>query len=211
MPTVRILVADDHDVLRRGVREILEHNPNWKVVAEASNGQEAIEKAKAFEPDIAIVDFSMPGMNGLDASREIAKSLPHTKVLILTVHDSDALIQETRQAGAHGYICKRESERDLIAAIKALASNKTFFPAAMTADTHRPFNSERRTQPRLTSRQKEIVKLLAEGLHSEKIAARLGIRRKTVETHRYNIFLRTNCHSAADLVRYAIRNRIIEA
>lgn len=212
MTGLRILVADDHDVLRRGVRVTLEDNPNWKVVAEASDGEEAVEKAKAFEPDLAILDFSMPKLNGLDAAREIVRSLPHTKVLILTIHDSDDLIQELRQSGVHGYIRKSESNRDhLVSAIKAVVTNKAFFPPLIAANTHRPFKSDRRqAKPRLTTRQKEIVKLLAQGIRSEKIAETLGISRKTVETHRQNIFLKTNCHSAANLVRYAIRNGIIE-
>jgi DNA-binding NarL/FixJ family response regulator len=212
MPALRILVADDHDVLRRGVRVTLEDDPSWKVVAEACDGQEAIEKARAFEPDIAILDFSMPKLNGLDAAREIVRSLPHTKVLMLTIHDSDDLIQELRQAGVHGYIRKSESDQDhLISAVKALVTNKSFFPRLITPNAHRPFKSDRRrNKPRLTTRQKEIVKLLAQGIRSEKIAETLGISRKTVETHRQNIFLKTNCHSTANLVRYAIRNGIIE-
>jgi DNA-binding NarL/FixJ family response regulator len=212
MSALRILVADDHDILRRGVRVTLEDNPNWKVVAEASDGQEAIEKAKAFEPDVVILDFSMPKLNGLDAAREIVRSLPQTRVLMLTIYDSDDLIHELRQAGVHGYIRKSESQQDhLISAVKALVTNKPFFPPSITPNTHRPFKSDRRhNKPRLTTRQKEIVKLLAQGIRSEKIAGMLGISRKTVETHRQNIFLKTNCHSTANLVRYAIRNGIIE-
>src|SRR5438309_3101475 len=131
MPGVRLLVADDHDVLRRGVRVILEDNPNWTVVAEARDGQEAIEKANELKPDIAILDFSMPKSNGLEAAREILRSLPHTKVLILTIHDSDVLIQEMRQAGVHGYVRKRDSDRHLISAIKALVKNESFYPTEL--------------------------------------------------------------------------------
>ena len=126
MSDVRLLVADDHDVLRRGVRAILEENPNWKIVAEARDGQEAIERANEFKPDVAILDFSMPKSNGLEAAREILRNLPQTKILILTIHDSGVLMQEMRQAGVHGYVRKRDSDRDLISAIQALVSNKPF-------------------------------------------------------------------------------------
>ena len=126
MYSVRVLVADDHDVLRRGVRTIIEENPNWKIVAEARDGQEAIERANEFKPDVAILDFSMPKSNGLEAAREILRNLPQTKILILTIHDSGVLMQEMRQAGVHGYVRKRDSDRDLISAIQALVSNKPF-------------------------------------------------------------------------------------
>ena len=126
MSDVRLLIADDHDVLRRGVRTIIEENPNWKIVAEASDGQQAIEKANEFKPDVAILDFSMPKRNGLEAAREILRNLPQTKILILTIHDSGVLMQEMRQAGVHGYVRKRDSDRDLISAIQALVSNKPF-------------------------------------------------------------------------------------
>jgi DNA-binding NarL/FixJ family response regulator len=212
MSGLRLLIADDHDVVRRGVRTIVEDNPNWKIVAEASDGQQAIEKANEFKPDVAILDFSMPKIDGLAATREILKNLPHTKVLIFTIHDSDVLIEEVRQAGAHGYIRKSESDRDLISAIKALVGNKTFYPPAMTTNLHQPLKRDRRKpQLFLTPRQKEIVTLLAKGLRSEKIAEMLGISAKTVETHRRNILSRTNCHSTAELVRYAIRNGFIVA
>ena len=212
MSDVRLLIADDHDVLRRGVRTIIEENPNWKIVAEARDGQEAIERANEFKPDVAILDFSMPKSNGLEAAREILRNLPQTKILILTIHDSGVLMQEMRQAGVHGYVRKRDSDRDLISAIQALVSNETFYLPAMTPNMHRPLKRDRgKPQSGLTTRQKEIVKLLAQGLHSGKIAEMLGISKKTVEVHRQNILLRTNCRSSADLVRYAIRNAIIEA
>jgi len=210
--SVRVLVADDHDVLRRGVRAILEGNPNWKVVAEARDGQEAIEKANEFKADVAILDFSMPKSNGLEAAREILRNLAQTKILILTIHDSDVLIPEMRQAGVHGYVRKGDSDRDLISAIQTLASDRTFYLPAMTPNMHRPLKRDRgKPQPGLTTRQKEVVKLLAQGFHSGKIAEMLGINKKTVETHRQNILSRTNCRSSAELVRYAIRNAILEA
>jgi DNA-binding NarL/FixJ family response regulator len=200
MPSVRLLVAAGHEVLRIGVRAILGNNPDWTVVAEASDSQQAIEKAKEFRPDIAILDFSMPGTNGLDAAREIVKNLPDTKVVMLTIYDGDTLIEEMQRAGAHGCLRKADVSRDLIRAITAVMKNRTFYAPETETSTHR-----------LTTRQTEIVELLAQGRTSEEVAQSLGISTKTVETHRSNIYLRTHCHTMAHLVRYAIRNGIIEA
>ena len=212
MPELRFLIADDHNVFRRGVRAVVENYPNWTVVAEACNGREAIEKAKLVKPDVAILDFSMPEINGLDAARNVLSNLPDTKVLILTVHENDELIDELRRAGVHGYVLKSAPDRDLVSAIKTVLKNQTFYPAATTPAVHRPRKSDGgNSKPRLSDRQKEIVRLLSQGRSSAKIAEMLGISQKTVETHRRNIMLRVNCRSTAELVRYAIRNRIIEA
>jgi DNA-binding NarL/FixJ family response regulator len=212
VPELRFLIADDHNVLRRGVRAIVENYPNWTVVAEACNGREAIEKAKFCKPDVAILDFSMPEINGLDAARDVLTHLPDTKVLILTVHENDELIDELRRVGVHGYVLKSAPDRDLVSAIKTVLKNQTFYPAATTPATHRPRKSEgAKPAPRLSNRQKEIVRLLSQGRNSKKIAEMLGISQKTVETHRRNIMLRVNCRSTAELVRYAIRNGLIEA
>ena len=211
LPEIRFLIADDHNVLRRGVRVLVENYVNWTVVAEASNGREAIDKAKLFKPHVAILDFSMPELNGVDAARDILQNLPDTKVLILTVHESDTLVEEMRRIGIHGCVLKSAPDRDLVTAIKALLKNQNFYPAAATPAVHRPRKSAGgKPQPRLSNRQKEVVRLLARGSNSAKIAVMLGISQKTVETHRRNIMLRTNCRSTADLVRYAIRNEIIE-
>jgi len=212
VPELRFLIADDHNVFRRGVRAIVENYPNWTVVAEACNGREAIEKAKFVKPDVAILDFSMPEINGLDAARDVLSNLPDTKILILTIHDNDELIEEMRRAGVHGCVLKSAPDRDLVSAIKALLKNQTFYPTATAPTAHRPRKSDGgNPTPRLSDRQKEIVKLLGQGCNSRKIAEMLGISQKTVETHRRNIMLKTNCRSTGELVRYAIRNRIIEA
>ncbi len=182
------------------------------MVAEASDGQQAIEKAKEFKPDIAILDLSMPGTNGLDAAREIVNNLPDTKVLMLTIYDGDTLIEEMQRAGAHGCLRKADVSRDLICAIETLLQKKKYYPPGVTIISHRGSQtSDQKTLPSLTARQKEIVRLLAQGRTSGEIAVTLGITRKTVETHRNNIHLRTNCHTMAHLVRYAIRNGIIVA
>ena len=220
MGNLRLLVADDHDVVRKGVRTLLEEQPGWEVVAEASDGREAVEKAKLVQPDVTILDLSMPELNGLEAAREILKTVP-TKVLILTMYDSDPLIRQTLEAGARGYLLKSDTGRDLVSAVDALRRNKTFFTtkvAQMVLEGYlgRPSkenedDSSRKNGLRLTVRQKQILQLLAEGKSSKEVAVTLNISVKTAETHRANIMRRLDCHSVTELVRYAIRNHVIEA
>ena len=216
MPKLELLVADDHDIVRRGLRDLLEKQPGWKVVAEATNGREAVEKTKELKPDVSILDISMPSLNGLEAARQIVASGSPTKVLILTMHHSDPLIQQMLKAGVRGYVLKSDAASELVHAVEAVQRNKTFF----TSNVPRVFLDERKKPPknngqdhalRLTPRQREIVQLLAEGKNSREIAATLGTTFKTVETHRANIMRRLECHSVTELVRYAIRNDIIEA
>jgi DNA-binding NarL/FixJ family response regulator len=215
MGNLRLLVADDHDVVRMGVRALLEGQPGWEVAAEAAHGREAVEKAKLVQPDVTILDLSMPELNGLEAAREILKTVP-TKVLILTMYDSDLLIRQTLEAGARGYVLKADTGRDLVSAVDALRQNKTFFTpkvARMVLDGYlgRPSKENEDDSLRLTTRQKQILQLLAEGESSKKVGAALNISVKTAETHRGNIMRRLHCHSVTELVRYAIRNHIIEA
>ena len=220
MANLRLLVADDHDVVRKGVRTLLEEQPGWEVAAEAADGREAVEKAKQVQPDVTILDLSMPELNGLEAAREILKSV-QTKVLILTMYDSDPLIRQTLEAGARGYLLKSDAGRDLVSAVDALRRNKTFFTPkvaqmVLEGDLGRPTkeNEEDNTRKnglRLTARQKQILQLLAEGKSSKEVAVALNISVKTAETHRANIMRRLDCHSVTELVRYAIRNHIIEA
>jgi DNA-binding NarL/FixJ family response regulator len=216
MGNLRLLVADDHDV----VRKLLEDQPGWEVISEASNGREAVEKAKLVQPDVTILDLSMPELNGLEAAREILKTVP-TKVLILTMCDSDALIRQTLEVGAQGYLLKSDALRDLISAVTALGRNETFFTpkvAQMILEGYlgRPSkenedNSNRTNELRLTSRQKQVLQLLAEGKSSKEVAVALNISVKTAETHRANIMRRLDCRSVTELVRYAVRNHVIEA
>jgi len=220
MGNLRLLVADDHDVVRKGVRTLLEEQPGWEVAAEAADGREAVEKAKLVQPDVTILDLSMPELNGLEAAREILKTV-QTKVLILTMYDSDPLIRQTLEAGARGYLLKSDAGRDLVSAVDALRRNKTFFTpkvAQMVLEGYpgRPTkenedDSNRKNGLRLTARQKQILQLLAEGKSSKEVAVALNISVKTAETHRANIMRRLDCHSVTELVRYAIRNHIIEA
>ena len=220
MANLRLLVADDHDVVRKGVRTLLEEQPGWEVAAEAADGREAVEKAKLVQPDVTILDLSMPELNGLEAATEILKTVP-TKVLILTMYDSDPLIRQTLEAGARGYLLKSDAGRDLVSAVDALRRNKTFFTpkvAQMVLEGYlgRPSkendeDNNRKNGLRLTARQKQILQLLAEGKSSKEVAVALNISVKTAETHRANIMRRLDCHSVTELVRYAIRNHIIEA
>jgi len=220
MANLSLLVADDHDVVRKGVRTLLEEQPGWEVAAEAADGREAVEKAKLVQPDVTILDLSMPELNGLEAAKEILKSVP-TKVLILTMYDSDPLIRQTLEAGARGYLLKSDAGRDLVSAVDALRRNKTFFTpkvAQMVLEGYlgRPTKENNDENPRknglrLTARQKQILQLLAEGKSSKEVAVALNISVKTAETHRANIMRRLDCHSVTELVRYAIRNHIIEA
>ena len=215
---VRLLLADDHEIVRKGLRALLEAEPGWEVAAEAVDGRDAVEKAHQLKPDIAILDISMPALNGLEAARQIVKSGSSTKVLVLTMHDSDPLIQQVLEAGARGYLLKSDAARDLVTAVEALRRNKTFFTPKVAQIVLEGYlgkhNSESLPEGgsfRLTGRQREIVQLLAEGKSSKEVASALGLSVKTAETHRANIMRRLDCHSVTALVRYAIRNHIIEA
>ena len=216
MSKLDVLVADDHDIVRRGLRDLLEKQPGWKVVAEATNGREAVEKAKQFKPDVSILDVTMPALDGLEAARQIVASGLSTKVLILTMHHSDPLIQQMLKAGVRGYVLKSEAASELVQAVEAVHRNKTFFtskvPVSFLEHRDKPPKTNGQDQTlRLTPRQREIVQLLAEGKNSREIASALGTTFKTVETHRANIMRRLECHSVTELVRYAIRNEIIQA
>jgi DNA-binding NarL/FixJ family response regulator len=219
MGTLRVLVADDHEIVRKGLRSIVEEQPGWEVAGEASDGREAVDKVRALRPDVAVVDVSMPGLNGLEATRQMLRNDPEARVLILTMHESDPLIREVLDAGARGYLLKSDASRDLVTAVEAIRRNKTFFTARVEqivldgylAKKSRPLPTTDSPASRLTPRQREIVQLLAEGKSSKEVAVALGLSVKTAETHRANIMRRLECHSVSELVRYAIRNHIIEA
>ena len=218
METLRLLVADDHEIVRKGLRSIIEQQPGWQVAGEAKDGRETVAKAKELKPDVVVVDISMPSLNGLEATRQMLKDDAKTKILILTMHDTDPLIREVLDAGARGFVLKSDASRDLVTAVDAVRRNKTFFTARvaqMVLDGYldkktRPAGDEN-PQTRLTPRQREIVQLLAEGKSSKEVAVVLGLSVKTAETHRANIMRRLECHSVSELVRYAVRNDIIQA
>jgi DNA-binding NarL/FixJ family response regulator len=220
MGTLRVLVADDHEVVRKGLRSIVEEQPGWEVAGEACDGREAVDKARVLRPDVAVVDVSMPGLNGLEATRQMLRHDAETKVLILTMHESDPLIREVLDAGARGYLLKSDASRDLVTAVEAIRRNKTYFTARVAQIVLDGYldkkpgsvpTTDDGPASRLTPRQREIVQLLAEGKSSKEVAVALGLSVKTAETHRANIMRRLECHSVSELVRYAIRNKIIEA
>ena len=221
MEPIRLLVADDHEIVRKGIRSLLEAQPGWQVAAEACDGREAVEKAREMKPDVTVLDISMPSLNGLEAARQMIKNDARAKILILTQHESDPLIREVLDAGARGYVLKSDASRDLITAVNAVRSNKTFFTAKVAQivldgyldKKPKKVTDDRKAdgRSRLTPRQREIVQLLAEGKSSKEVAVALGLSVKTAETHRANIMRRLDCHSISELVRYAVRNNIIEA
>ena len=217
---IRILLADDHDLIRRGVKSLLESHPGWEVCAEANTGWEAVRKAEQFRPNVAIVDITMPGLNGLEASRRIRKASSRTEVLIFSMHYSDQLIRDVLDAGVRGYVVKSDSARDLVGAVEALSNHKPFFTPRATELIlnnlgHRPDGNASEGQEtgveRPTAREREIIQLLAEGKTTKEAAASLGISVKTAETHRANVMRKLQVHSVTGLVLYAVRNRIIEA
>jgi DNA-binding NarL/FixJ family response regulator len=215
MTALRILVADDHSVVRAGLRSLLESRPGWQVCAESSDGRDAVDNAAKLKPDVAILDIGMPLLTGVEATRQIRLASPSTEILILTMHESDDLVQQVVQAGARGYILKDDADRVLLAAVEAASQHKPYFstrlataapdaPAASPSDTPKP------TRSRLTPREREILQLLAEGKSNKEVANLLGISVNTAEAHRANIMVKLNLHSVAELVHYAIRNQIIK-
>jgi len=209
---LRILTADDHDVVRSGLRTILEANANWQVVGEAVNGKDAIGKAIEVKPDIAVVDYSLPFVNGIEVTRQIRARLPKTEVLIFTMHDNETLIQELLSAGARGYLLKSDANRHLIAAIEALAAHKPYFTAKVSEQLlHSLSTRPDHEASALTGRERQVVQLIAEGHSNKQTATVLNISLKTIETRRATVMRKLNLSSSAALVRYAVRNRLVEA
>jgi DNA-binding NarL/FixJ family response regulator len=214
---LRILVADDHDIIRRGLRQLLMSRPGWEVCGEAKNGREAVSASQELKPDVVVMDISMPELNGLEAARQIQKSSPQSAILILTMYFTDQLVREVIECGARGYILKSDADKDLVSAVEALSNHRTYFTREASEILLNGFSRpdvvlDARAAPRnrLTLREREIVRLLAEGKSSKDVSKALGISVKTAETHRANIMRKLELHSVSELVRYAIRNQIIE-
>lgn len=213
MTTLRIVIADDHAVVRAGLRTMLESRAGWEVCGEAADGREAVEKTTKLKPHIAILDIGMPLLNGVEAARRIHKATPHTEILILTMHESEELVRQVVDAGARGYILKDDADRVLLEAVEALRMHKPYFsrrvagPAESSGD---PAEAARSSRSRLTPREREILQLLAEGKSNKEVASLLGISVNTAEAHRANIMLKLGLHSVTELVHYAIRNDIIK-
>ncbi len=215
MRVLRILIADDHEVARKGIRSLLEGHPGWEVCAEAKDGREAVDFATQIKPDVLLLDIGMPNLNGLDAARQILAMTPDARILILTIHDSEQVVREVLAAGARGFLLKSDAGRDLIAAVEALQNRRTFFTskvAQMMLDGYlRPYEErEHSTQQVLTPREREVIQLVAEGKTTKEIASTLSLSVKTAETHRTNLMRKLDLHSIADLTLYAVRNGIVQ-
>jgi DNA-binding NarL/FixJ family response regulator len=212
---LRILIADDHEVARKGIRSLVESHAGWEVCGEARDGREAVASAGDLKPDIFLLDIGMPNLNGLDAARQILTIIPEARILILTVHDSDQVVREVLAAGARGFLLKSDTGRDLVAAVEALHFGRTFFTsrvAQMMLDGYlRPNNeSETSNQCVLTPREREVIQLVAEGKSTKEVATALSLSVKTAETHRTNLMRKLDLHSVADLTLYAVRNGIVQ-
>ncbi len=216
MTPLRILVVDDYPVVRRGVRALLEGQAGWEVCGEASTGREAVEQTKALDPDIVVLDLSMPDLNGLDATRRIVRESPRTQVLVLTMHHSEELAHQVLKAGARGYVLKSDADKELIAAVESLQRRLPFMTSglAMSAGGTEGHDGEAEDAlgwGDLTAREREVVQLVAEGRSSREVAAELHISVKTVESHRTNVMRKLRIRSVSQLVRYAVRNGLVQA
>lgn len=216
MCPLRILIADDHEVVREGMRTLIEHEPGWQVCGTATNGQEAVDTAKKLKPEVVVLDMTMPELDGLEALRQIKRALPNTEVLIFSAHHSEEVIEQLFDAGAKSYIQKSDAGRHLVAAIKSLAEHKPFFTPEISQILFSKFLSVGSAKKQggqkhaLTDRERDVVRLLVQGSGNKEIATALGISIRTAETHRATLMRKLGLDSVAALVRYAIRNNIVE-
>jgi DNA-binding NarL/FixJ family response regulator len=215
---LRILIADDHEVARRGIRSLLESHPGWEVCGEAKDGRESVDLARRLKPDVVLLDIGMPNLNGLEAARQMLVISPDAAILILTMHDTDQVVREVLRAGARGFLLKSDAGRDLIAAVEALQQHRTYFTTRVSQMVLEGYlgreNPEDRaedfSEDALTTREREVIQLLAEGKTSKEVAVTLSLSVKTAETHRTNLMRKLDLHSVADLTRYAVRNGIVQ-
>src|ERR1700690_918770 len=217
MPPLRILIADDHEVGRHGVRTLLQTHEGWEVCGEAVDGREAVNKAAQLKPDVVVLDIGMPNLNGLDATRDILHDQPDSMVLILTIDETEQIVREVLNAGARGFMLKSDAGGGLLTGGEALQRGRTFFSSKVAEivldgylkrkDHAAPLDF---SQDRLTRRERQVVQLLAEGKTTKEVAVVLGMSVKTAETHRANVMRKLNFHSVSQLVMYAIRNNIIQ-
>ena len=215
MSAFRILIADDHEVARKGIRSLLEDHAGWEVCGEAKDGRDAVELASKLQPDVFLLDIGMPNLNGLDAARQILATDPDARILILTVHDSEQTIREVLSVGARGFVLKSDAGRDLVAAVEALQSRRTFFTPRvaqlMLEGYLRPKEEGNpANQCVLTPREREVIQLVAEGKSTKEVAMALSLSVKTAETHRTNLMRKLDLHSVAALTLYAVRNGIVQ-
>ncbi|MGH7452512.1 MAG: response regulator [bacterium] len=218
MKKIKILIADDHSVVRQGLRTLLQSAPEFSVIGEAVNGEEAVRLAKARPPDIAIIDISMPKLSGIEATRRIKENNPAAKVLILTIHENEEYVYQMIRAGANGYVLKNADKKELFAAVRAVAGGERFFSPGISKLIIDEFIKQAREQevskppsaPHLTKRETEILRFIALGLTNKKIAEKLFLSIRTINTHRTNLMQKLNIHDTAGLVRYAIQNGIVD-
>ncbi len=212
MAPVRILIADDHEIVRVGLRALLEGHAGWEVCGEANNGKEAVEKAGKLHPDLVILDVTMPQLNGLESARRILSASPDVRILVLSMHESEKLVEEVLEIGAHGFLLKSDAGRELISFIEAILKGRRCVSSKLAKifDQHNPKVASFSPATTLTGREREILQLLAEGRTSKEVALALKISTKTAETHRTNIMQKLNLHSITELTRYAIRNKIVQ-
>jgi DNA-binding NarL/FixJ family response regulator len=214
---VRILLADDHDVVREGLRKLLEGQPHWVLCGEAQNGREAVSMCQEMKPDIAVLDISMPELNGAEAALQMRKVSPATEILVFTMHDSEQLVRNMLAAGARGYLLKSDPAQSLIEAVASLAVHRPYFNKHVSETIlagyldvlAKEWHSAPKCSDFLTDREREILQLLAEGRSNKEVARRLAIGVKTVETHRCAIMRKIGANSIVDVVRFAIRNHIV--
>jgi DNA-binding NarL/FixJ family response regulator len=214
MRALRILLADDHTVVRQGLRKVLEERPEWQVVAEAGDGRTAVRLAEEHKPDVAVVDVAMPLLNGIEATRQITKRAPQTKVLVLSMYSDEAYVTQMLKAGAKGYLLKDSADVDLLEAVQAVSQGKSFFSPAVArlmSDDYRHQRGEHAVDryESLSDREREIFQLVAEGKTNKEMAALLFISPSTVETHRARVMEKLDLHSAAEIVLYAVRRGVI--
>jgi DNA-binding NarL/FixJ family response regulator len=218
MKKITVLLAEDHQLVREGFRSLLKHDRDLEVVGEAETGRQAVQMTRKLRPEVVVMDIAMPLLNGLEATRQIRKDFPGTQVLILSAHGDDAYVEQAASVGASGFLLKQTSSNELATAIRKVQEGKTFFSAAITKrvnDRSRKSlgrdGSPRKRDNRLSSREMEVLQLIAEGKANKQVAAELGVSFKTVDKHRQHLMSKLNIHDVAGLTRYAITEGIIES
>jgi len=214
LSNLRILIADDHEIVRQGLRLLVASHPGWEVCGEAVDGWDSVRKARELKPDLVALDIGMPNLNGLEAAREILRENPKIKVLFLTIYDTEQAVRTAVQVGAKGLILKSDAARELVLAVEAIQKNLTYFSSQTGQAVLRPDLRGNRRSPEkdtLTRREKQVIQLLAEGKSTKEVAALLDLSVKTAETHRSNIMSKLGLHSVSELVLYAVRNNIVQA
>ena len=214
MPNFRILIADDHEIVRQGLRSLLESHPGWEVCGEAADGWETVRKAEHLQPDLVTIDIGMPNLNGLDAARQILSHNAKLRILFLTLYETEQAVKTAIQLGAKGIVLKSDAARELVAAVEAIQRNATYFTPRMgSAVSGTDLRGNRRPAEKdtLTRRERQVVQLLAEGKSTKEVAAALKVSAKTAETHRSHIMTKLGLHSVSELVLYAVRNNIVQA